>query len=274
MVDPGIIRTMSIRTPLRLGALLLLAAAPASFAAPTREMTTDRPDVTESPYTIDPGYRQIELSFAEYSRDTQDGVRGREWAVAPLNLRIGLTPSAEVQLMFDPWRRSETRNLATGATGSISGRGDFTVRSKINLWGDDGEGTAFAIMPFVGFPTGARGIRAQGVEGGLVLPFAASLPAGWDVSAMSEIDWVRNDRDDGYAVQALHSASFGHALTKDVGAYLELTATTGQGPAQWTFDAGATYAVTSELQLDAGVNLGLNRAAGDVTIFAGIARRF
>jgi len=36
-----------------------------------REMTTDRPDVTQSPYTIDAGHLQIELSLIEYTRDDE-----------------------------------------------------------------------------------------------------------------------------------------------------------------------------------------------------------
>jgi len=254
--------------------LLLFAIAPVSLAAPLRPMTTDRPDVTESPYTVEPGYRQLELSLAEYSRDADAGTRSREWAIAPLNFRIGVSASTEVQLMLDPWREVRSRDLQTGTTGTVGGRGDFTLRAKINLRGDDGQGTAVALLPFVSFPTGARGIRAQGIEGGLILPFAVELPAGWDLSAMSEVDLLRNERDDGYVVQAVHSASFGHDLTAGLGAYLELTATTAHGPALWTFDSGLTYALTPELQLDAGFNLGLNRAAGDLTLFAGIARRF
>lgn len=32
-----------------------------------REMSTDRPDTTESPYTVDAGHFQFELDLAEYA---------------------------------------------------------------------------------------------------------------------------------------------------------------------------------------------------------------
>src|SRR5687767_4843881 len=34
-----------------------------------RDLATDRPDVTESPYTVDAGHFQAELSFIEYVSD-------------------------------------------------------------------------------------------------------------------------------------------------------------------------------------------------------------
>src|SRR6187402_3113627 len=40
-----------------------------------REMSTDRPDTTESAYTVDAGHYQIEMSFFDYSRDRSDGAR-------------------------------------------------------------------------------------------------------------------------------------------------------------------------------------------------------
>ena len=39
-----------------------------------RDMDTDRPDTTESPYTVDAGHVQIEFSLTEYARD--DGMDG------------------------------------------------------------------------------------------------------------------------------------------------------------------------------------------------------
>ena len=38
-----------------------------------REFNTDRPDVTESPFTVDAGHWQLELSFVEYTHNTGQG---------------------------------------------------------------------------------------------------------------------------------------------------------------------------------------------------------
>ena len=48
-----------------------------------REMATDRPDVTESPYTVDAGHVQVESSFVEYTRDDDGGGDFDAWSVLP-----------------------------------------------------------------------------------------------------------------------------------------------------------------------------------------------
>src|SRR6185295_420185 len=40
-----------------------------------RGLNTDRPDVTESPFTVDAGHFQTELSFVEYTYDYDHGSR-------------------------------------------------------------------------------------------------------------------------------------------------------------------------------------------------------
>src|SRR5262245_47986016 len=59
-----------------------------------RAMDTDYPGSTESPYTVDAGHFQIELRWMAYTsdRDSFNGVTQRieEWAILPMNLKIGL----------------------------------------------------------------------------------------------------------------------------------------------------------------------------------------
>jgi hypothetical protein len=52
---------------------LFLAAVPGLAAPALRELTTDRPDATESPFTIDAGRLQLELEAVSYTRDRSGG---------------------------------------------------------------------------------------------------------------------------------------------------------------------------------------------------------
>src|SRR5687768_11189412 len=61
-----------------------------------RELSADRPDVTESPYTVDAGHVQVELSFAEWGKGS--GVE--DLAVLPFNFKVGLTNYADVQFVY------------------------------------------------------------------------------------------------------------------------------------------------------------------------------
>ena len=42
-----------------------------------RDMSTDRPDKTESPYTVDAGRFQIETDLVAYTHDSRDGITTR-----------------------------------------------------------------------------------------------------------------------------------------------------------------------------------------------------
>jgi hypothetical protein len=56
-----------------------------------REMSTDRPDTTESPYSVDAGHFQLEMSFLNYTHDRYNPDRANTkidtWNVTPLILR-------------------------------------------------------------------------------------------------------------------------------------------------------------------------------------------
>jgi len=263
--------------PLRLAlsTLGLLATLPLP-AAELREMTTDRPDVTESPFTLNPGHVQVESSFFEYGTDRRtpagNQIRTTDWSFAPTNVRIGLTETTEVGFILEPLLTSRTENA--GARERQTGVGDITIRPKFNFWGDDGGSTAFGLMPFVKVPTNTHGLGNRHVEGGLIVPFACTLAEGWDMGAMTEIDVIRNNNDDGYTPAWVNTVTVGHELTKKLGMYIELTSTATEGPHALTLDLGLTYAVDENLQLDAGANLGLTRAAEDLVLFTGISRRF
>src|SRR5688500_20146333 len=60
-----------------------------------RELTTDRPDTTESPFTVDRDHVQLEMNVASYTRNRLDGVRTTEWDLAPFNLRYGVRTNLE-----------------------------------------------------------------------------------------------------------------------------------------------------------------------------------
>ena len=55
-------------TVLLAAAAIMAPGAPAVRADGLRDFNTDRPDTTESPFTIDRGHAQIELSLAEKIR--------------------------------------------------------------------------------------------------------------------------------------------------------------------------------------------------------------
>ena len=242
--------------------------------AEMRELNTDRPDQTESPYTVDAGHFQIELDFFKftYDRQSSDGVRREIWNVAPVNLKVGLFNNADLQIVLDNYLHERTRNPA----GHASGFGDITTRLKVNLWGNDGGTTAFGIMPFVKLPLDASGLRNGKTEGGVILPLAVSLPGGWGMGVMTEVDFVSGD-DGGHDVEWVNSITLSHDLVGKLSGYIEFFSVVGNAPGfdwQGQADAGLTYGLTENVQLDCGCNFGVTRSAPDFQPFAGISIRF
>jgi Putative MetA-pathway of phenol degradation len=116
-----------------------------------RELSTDRPDTTESPFSVDKGHVQAELELISYGRDKVDGITTTTVG-SSANLKYGLTNSADLQVVLGLLRSKET------GSETYSGVDDITIRLKYNLWGQDGDGqaTAFALMPFVTLPTHSK----------------------------------------------------------------------------------------------------------------------
>lgn len=242
-----------------------------------REMSTDRPDQTESPYTVDAGHIQLEMDFVKltYDRHSPDGVRTETWNVAPLNLKFGLFNNVDLQIVLDNYLNEQT--WESGAHSRTSGFGDITARLKVNLWGNDGGKTALAIMPYVKIPLSSTSIRNGQTEGGIIVPLAVELPGGWGMGVMTEVDFVTNGRG-GYETEWLNSVTFSHDIIEDrLGGYIEFVAVVGTEPGfdwQGQVDVGLTYAISKDVQLDAGCNFGVTRSAPDYEPFVGISVRF
>ncbi len=72
----------------------------------------------------------------------------------------------------------------------------------------------------------------------------------------------------------VNTITFAHDLAENLGGFLELTSAAGDGAHVATFNCGLTRRIASGVQLDCGVNLGLSRTAPDLTVFAGLSRKF
>jgi hypothetical protein len=243
-----------------------------------REMSTDRPDKTESAYTVDAGHFQLEADAVTYTRDwrtADDGEPDTEaWSFATTNLKLGLLNNVDVQLVVSPYAHEHFS--APGDSVTLDGFGDTTVRLKLNLWGNDGGPTALALMPFVTFPTAQDDLGAGAVEGGLIVPLAVELPAGWGMGLMTQLDRLRDDDGDGYHFQWTNTATVGRDIAGDLGGYVEFFSSVNtEDSSDWegTVDFGLTYAVTDDLQLDAGINVGVTDSADDLMFFMGVSWR-
>jgi hypothetical protein len=241
-----------------------------------RPMSTDRPDRTESPYTVDAGHFQIEMDVFQYTHDREQDVRIERWQIAPMNLKIGLLNNIDFQLVLETYVDELMIDRDHDTRERRSGFGDVTARLKINLWGNDGGSTAFAMMPFIKFPTNQDRLGNTAVEGGVILPLAIELPFEFRTGIMTEFDFVRDVNGRSYHAEFINTMTIARDIVGGLGGYVEFFSQTSSRGGPWlgTFDVGLTYAITDDVQLDAGVNIGLTRTAKDINPFVGLSMRF
>jgi len=254
-----------------LTALILIAGIPVAYAADPAappEMNTDRPDQTESPYTVPPGWVQIESTLFGYSRSLGTGVRAEGFEWGSVNVKLGLTANTDLQLGFAPFLQARENG-----TTLHEGVGDVVARLKWNLWGNASGSTAGGLIPYVKIPTASAGLGNDEWEGGLIFPVTFNLGEGWGLGTMIIVGLSADDAGD-YHLEPGASASLGRDLTDSVGCYWEFFAQhTGGDEWQLALDTGITWALSDNVQLDLGINWFF---AGDrqLSPFIGISTRF
>jgi hypothetical protein len=245
-----------------------------------RPMRSDTPAQTQTPYTVDAGHFQIEMDLANgvMDRDQSNGgdARSQIWGFGGVNLKAGLLNNVDVQFVLDGYVDSRVKDQATGVSVRDSGFGEVQTRLKVNLWGNDGGQTAFAIMPFVKWPVPQSSLRNGKTEGGIILPLGVELPAGWGMGLMTEVDFVR-DGSNAFDTEYFNTITFAHDIVGNLGGYVEFAALfTPESDAQWQgqIDVGLTYGLDENTQFDVGCNFGVTSVAPDFNPFIGVTRRF
>lgn len=283
---------------------LTLAAAPAMSAEPKesapdksrywlfnptpeslmRDLTTDRPDMTESPFTVDAGHVQFETNIFGHtrSRPDQDGGISKSYDYATTNIRIGLTNSTELNVVVAPYGVVRTKPLDPVLATRSSGPGGVDLRMKINLWGNDTfekpGATALGLLPFITLPTDRNnGISPTGIEGGFLLPFAMKLSDKISLGVNGGFHIVRNDETPGTHTEWVSSAAVSYEWTENLSTYYEVAGRFGTRDPRGDIGilaTGVTYKLSKNVQLDGGVNFGVTRAADKINPFVGISARF
>jgi hypothetical protein len=126
-----------------------------------RHLSADRPDQTESPFTVDPGHIQLESDLVIYSSKQKTDSPTSSWSWFTLNFKIGLTERDDLQFITDPLQQ-EHRELT-----SLS---SLTLRWKHQLFHDSP--IKLSIMPFITLPR--HSLQWNHCSVGLILPMSAN----------------------------------------------------------------------------------------------------
>ena len=244
-----------------------------------RPMSTDRPDRTESPISVDAGRVIVETDLASLTLDRSvDGTsetRTRGLGFLVSNVRLGLTHCFELQVIVAPIQTKDVETTAL-ATERAFGFGDLILRMKVNLVGNDSGAIAAALMPFVKLPTNTGGLGHRRIEGGLLIPFGFQMPEGWELGSMLQWNRTKNEANDGFHSDLIATVVLGRDLVGNLATYIELYGQVGDEPGSGvigTLDLGLTYGLNPDVQFDLGANVGFTPTADDLNVFTGVSLR-
>jgi Putative MetA-pathway of phenol degradation len=255
----------------------------AAFAGPVfaddgiRDLCPDRPGKNTSACTLDAGYFQIESDLFNGSFQHTGGITTDIYYVTNPNIKYGVSDAFDVELNLAPDVIVRTHDSATDTTQTEEGLGDLFLRAKYAAIGNGGSDFAFVLEPYLKLPTARIGMGDGAVEGGIVAPLSLDLGDGWSLGSTPEVDVLKNNLDDGRHATLTNVISIGRAVGSGVTLGTELWESTNFDPARTTeaysFDIDAAWQPSTNLQLDAGINLGLNRSTPGSQAYFGISRR-
>jgi hypothetical protein len=254
----------------------LLNPTPAELMRP---ISADRPDKTESPYTVDAGHIQLEMDFANLSvsrHSSPDGdVRTRSYEIAPFTFKVGLLNQVDLQTALIPYHHERETVAGQTSTGNQSFQ-EWTQRLKINLFGNDEGKVAMALIPYVTIPLKRATQGNEAMEGGLICPISFSV-AEWDFGVQSAVGMRGSEKPRTHHAEFEHSACASHALFGKLRGAVEFySSVSTRGDEGWigTVNTWLTYEVTQNLLVESGVYIGVTPAADDLHPWIGMTVRF
>ncbi|MBW7674810.1 transporter [Chryseobacterium chendengshani] len=238
-----------------------------------REMETDRPDVTESPYTVDAGHFQYETDFVRLVKEKSEEQKTNTLLLNQANIKIGLTKSTAIQIGFQTYGRQKETDIVSGSTETTHGFGDVTLRIKQNLIGNDQGNFALALLPYKKLPTSTYDVTSR-LEVGLIVPMLYKLPGEWNLGFQVEVDRLKDKDQQSMHTEFLQTLALSHQLIKNIDGIVETYYTYDLKAHELSnyLNAAIQIEVAKDFKLDAGVNYGIQHHA-EKNYFVGASYR-
>ncbi len=266
-----------LSTPKRLRCRAVFLTLIVSFVAGPRtdaqvpELVTDRPDQTESSETVGPGYVQFEFGWTHSEDDDDADVTSDSFPETLI--RVGVVDNLELRFGFGGYIREDVDGL-----GTEDGAGDLSVGLKWRLWEESGWRPQTAVLADTSVPTGQTPFSSERFDPSVRLAcshtLTETLGLGYNLAGIwsSEEDGGE-DRDTTASIA--YSVVLGVALSDRLGTFVELfgETPTDEGKPANSFDAGVTYLIADNLQIDVLGGVALSDAADDWFAGAGLVWR-
>ncbi|WP_462281069.1 transporter [Salinivirga cyanobacteriivorans] len=232
-------------------------------------LITDRPDQTESSVTVPVKSLQIETGFMLANEQT-DLFDLSSITYNTTLLRYGLQDNFELRLGLE-YLEEKVEFQDTDETDKANGFSPLYTGFKVKVADENGwlPEVAFLgglILPF----TADKAFKPEYVGGNMRLAFSHTLSDRFSLGYNLGAEWSGDTAFPEY----FYSLAFGVGLTDALGMFVESYGTLPEkGADTHLLDAGFTYLVLPNFQLDVSGGLGLNDAAIDNFVSFGLTYR-
>ena len=231
-------------------------------------LITDRPDATESPNTVAKGFLQIETGG--FFEGSEDGLFDIDTYVLNTTLvRLGLLDNLELRV---GWDFIEQRTSFNGVEipDILSGYTPLLLGVKVGITEEKGILPQIGLIGHIFLPfTAGRDFRPETTGANFLFAFAHTLNEKSSLSYNLGGEILDGNAEFAY----VYSISYGYSFTDRLGGYAELY---GDFPedssANHLWDAGLTYLISDNVQLDATVGSGITDGQ-DILLSAGVSFR-
>lgn len=234
----------------------------------------DRPNVANSSQVVGSGRVQLETGLNwDRQRDPDAHLRT---LTTPTLLRIGVADALELRLETDGRTIGHASDPSGGAHAVSAGWADFAAGVKWHLYDQDGAKPSLGVIAELLLPTGSRALRGGGFRPTLEVPAEWDLGHEWSLAMMPGVGRDADDAGSRYTYGVL-AASVGKAFDERLHGFAEVAAPqiahAAHGGTQLQFDAGVSWLVNKDCQLDAMLVRGLHRNTPELSLAFGLSVR-
>ncbi|MFL6691117.1 MAG: transporter [Alphaproteobacteria bacterium] len=256
---------------------LMVVATGVWFEAAARADDTicaDRPTKSNNACTVDAGTWQIETDLFNATLQRSGGVTTDTWLITNPTLKYGLASALDFEASIVPYEIVGTHDAF--GTHTLDGNGDLFLHVKYEV--APNAPAQAAVEPYVKLPTARDGIGNGAVEAGLSIPVNVTLSDVWSLGFSPEFDVLKDAKGEGRHFNTSQTVVVGYTLPGDVTLNAEVWSDWNADPngtgSQYSLDFAAAKLLTNTLQVDGGVNFGLDHETPDVQLYAGLSTKF
>lgn len=234
--------------------LCCFTAAWQEAIAQPEKIDTDRPDQTESPYTVPKKWIQFEAGFNRQ----QTNAKEKEYLLPTLLSKYGITNKIECRLITTGLLTTE-KNPGTAKTENIFGLEPVEIGTKISLWEERKWIPKTSVIMHLGIPgLASKNYKAKHLAPSLVMTLQNSLTKNIALGYNLGVNW------DGFSTTPnwTYTLAPGFNIGQKWYSYIEIFGSVAaHEQPEHSLDAGLAYFPDNNLKIDISAGKGISSSS-------------